>query len=62
MISMKIESDTVEIYGGVRNGKTIGAPIGMIISNVDYREVEKVTVPRPGHADLAGMKKFWPDA
>jgi len=58
---MKLESDTVEIYGGVRKGKTIGAPIGMIINNVDYREVEKVTVPRPGHADLAGMKKFWFD-
>ncbi len=30
---MKLESDTVEIYGGVRKGKTIGAPIGMIINN-----------------------------
>jgi chorismate synthase len=58
---MKIESDIVEIYGGVRKGKTIGAPIGMIINNVDCREVEKVTVPRPGHADLAGINKFWFD-
>ena len=55
---MKLENDTVEIYGGVRNGKTIGAPIGLIIKNVDNRNVEKVTVPRPGHADLAGINKF----
>lgn len=55
---MKLEDDLVEIYGGVRNGKTIGAPIGLIIKNIDNRSVEKVTIPRPGHADLAGINKF----
>jgi len=68
---MKIENDRAEIYSGVRLGKTIGAPIGLIIENIDYKnwssimaidESEKknkeITLPRPGHADLAGVEKF----
>jgi len=68
---MRIESDKVEILSGIRHGKTIGSPIAMIIPNLDspkWREVmavegiqkgnEKVTIPRPGHADYAGMKKY----
>lgn len=68
---MRIESDKVEILSGIRHGKTIGSPISMIIHNLDsprWREVmaiegsekgmEKVTIPRPGHADYAGMKKY----
>ena len=34
---MKIENDIGEIYSGVRLGKTIGAPIGLIIKNIDYK-------------------------
>ena len=30
---MKIESDSAQIYCGVRHGITIGAPIGLIIEN-----------------------------
>ncbi|MCK4641810.1 MAG: chorismate synthase, partial [Candidatus Marinimicrobia bacterium] len=64
------ESDTVEILSGVRNGKTIGAPISLWVKNRDYEnwkdrmnvgplETDKpVTAPRPGHADLAGVQKF----
>ncbi len=67
---MQIESDTVEILSGVRNGKTIGAPISLWIKNRDYENWkdrmnvgpletdEPVTAPRPGHADLAGVQKF----
>ena len=68
---MKIEKDSVKIYCGIRNGKTIGAPIGLIIPNLDWKNwnnimnVEKhqksgktITLPRPGHADLAGIMKY----
>lgn len=64
---MKIESDTVDILTGVRNGKTTGAPITLIINNKDYNnwervinnaEAEKVLCPRPGHADLNGALKY----
>ena len=67
---MKIESDFAELYCGVRQGKTNGGPIGLIIENKDYKNwsecmsveknnySKKVTLPRPGHADLAGVMKF----
>lgn len=68
---MKIEEDRAEIYCGVRHGKTLGSPIGLILPNKDWEnwktkmsvepvdeEVKKVTLPRPGHADLAGVQKF----
>ena len=67
---MKIENDLSEIYSGVRLGNTIGAPIGLIIKNLDSvnwvdimpinattLQPEKITLPRPGHADLAGIMK-----
>ena len=67
---MKIESDFAELYCGVRQGRTNGGPIGLIINNKDYKNwsecmsvekndySKKVTLPRPGHADLAGTMKF----
>lgn len=71
---MKIESDKIEIFSGVRHGKTLGSPISMIIENRDFvhwqdiMASERVEVnpkrtrivkrPRPGHADLAGGQKF----
>jgi len=68
---MEIEHDQAEIYSGVRFGKTIGSPIGLIVKNRDWKNwsrkmavagsdknVKKVTLPRPGHADLAGAQKF----
>jgi len=67
---MKIEKDSAEIYTGVRLGYTLGSPIGLIIPNLDWpnwedimaaskqdEEQEKITLPRPGHADLAGIMK-----
>lgn len=67
---MKIETDQVEITGGVLYGKTTGAPLTIIIKNNDYVNHESymdpfnytkqdvITVPRPGHADLVGMIKY----
>ncbi len=68
---MKIESDSAEILAGIRFQKTIGSPISLLIKNKDWEnwktqmspeaekgKVERVTVPRPGHADLVGITKF----
>src|SRR5258706_14636989 len=33
---MKIETDTAEILAGVRRGKTIGAPVALLIRNRDW--------------------------
>ena len=68
---MKIEKDYAEIYSGIRHGKSLGGPIGLIIPNKDWvnwtkkmssepieEEIKRVTLPRPGHADLAGVQKF----
>jgi chorismate synthase len=60
---MRIEHDHVEILGGVVNSQTIGAPVALRIENRDYANwKDKIappqTVPRPGHADLAGAVKY----
>src|SRR6185436_9750409 len=71
---MKIESDRVEILGGVRHGRSLGSPIALVIRNVDHENwseamrpdgprpeaaaAKAVTRPRPGHADLAGSLKY----
>ncbi|MCE1247929.1 MAG: chorismate synthase [Firmicutes bacterium] len=60
---MKIETDRVKVLSGVINGKSIGSPITLMISNKDNRREtwnpeEKTTVPRPGHADMAGAHKY----
>src|SRR3982751_6376598 len=68
---MKIERDTAEVTGGVRHGRTLGGPIAVQVANRDYAnweermspwpveaDVPEVHLPRPGHADLAGLWKF----
>ncbi len=69
---MKIETDQAEVLSGIRFGKTIGSPISLIIKNRDWANwitsmaqfennddtVPKITIPRPGHADLAGLIKY----
>ncbi len=67
---MRIERDRVEILSGVRGGFTTGAPIALLIRNLDWPnwervmavegplEGERVTKPRPGHADLPGAMKY----
>jgi len=68
---MKIETDKAIILSGVRHGKTLGSPIAIMINNNDNKNwlddmsvdpiektIKKITLPRPGHADLAGIKKY----
>jgi chorismate synthase len=68
---MKIERDQVEVLGGVRHGRTLGAPIALQVTNRDYANweermnpwpveaaVQEVHLPRPGHADLVGTQKY----
>ena len=68
----KIEGDKIEILSGVRRGKTLGSPIGLLVPNQDFKNWEnimgaeptdapaprRVDVPRPGHADLVGKIKY----
>lgn len=58
----RIENDKIRIVSGVRNGKTIGSPIALIVDNLDYANWKSKetsnTNPRPGHADLAGTLKY----
>jgi chorismate synthase len=60
---MKIERDHARLTGGVMNGRTTGAPISFVVENLDHpkwkdRDIEPMTIPRPGHADLTGAVKY----
>ncbi len=59
---MKIERDHAQILGGVLEGYTTGAPLAVVIKNLDHekwqRPVAPFTTPRPGHVDLAGIIKY----
>lgn len=59
----KIEKDHIEWLSGMENGRSTGAPIALRIENRDFANQQKrekpiLTVPRPGHADLAGATKY----
>jgi chorismate synthase len=67
----RIEHDRARITGGVRHGRTTGAPVALWIENRDAVNWERVmsvtplaegpdavTRLRPGHADLAGALKY----
>ena len=60
--STKIERDHAEITSGIAEGRTTGAPIALRIVNRDFANQPDsrppLTAPRPGHADLAGQRKF----
>jgi chorismate synthase len=67
---MTIEKDAAEITSGIRFGRTLGSPVTLVILNKDWpnwqetmavtgkKTGEKLTAPRPGHADLAGVLKY----
>ena len=68
---MKIEKDRAEVTAGVRHGRTLGSPVSLRVVNRDFANweermnpwpveaaVDEVHLPRPGHADLAGVQKF----
>jgi len=55
------EPDSVEILSGVFEGRTTGAPIGLLIRNVDARSKDYSNLRdrfRPGHADYTYQQKF----
>ena len=67
---MEIEQDEVEVLSGFYQGESLGTPIVLWIGNRDWEnweefmspektvaEKREVTLPRPGHADLAGALK-----
>ncbi|AJY73849.1 chorismate synthase [Paenibacillus beijingensis] len=71
---MQIEKDTADIVGGVRHGRTTGAPVALVVTNNDWKHwmtvmniqpieggdeaKRRVNRPRPGHADLNGGLKY----
>jgi chorismate synthase len=64
---MEIERDRAEVLGGVLCGVTTGAPVALRIENRDWSnwcdrwaagDLPRISVPRPGHADYAGMVKY----
>jgi len=72
----QLETDEVEVLGGLRHGSTLGTPLALVVRNRDHKNwtwgmdpwppagdasgkgTKPVTLPRPGHADLAGVLKF----
>ena len=67
---MRFERDVLRLIGGIRHGRTLGSPVAIEILNSEWPKWEaemsaapgtpskKLTSPRPGHADLAGMQKY----
>lgn len=57
---MQIECDKAEISSGLKNNRTLGSPITLLIKNKDasIEKLHKVLAARPGHADLAGILKY----
>jgi chorismate synthase len=76
---MAFEVDELEILGGVRHGRTMGAPVAVLIRNTEWpkwvdamdpeprddldaiRDTgrgQRLTRPRPGHADLTAALKY----
>ena len=55
------EPDAVSILSGVFEGKTTGAPIGLLIQNVDQRASDYDALKgvfRPGHGDYTYFQKY----
>jgi chorismate synthase len=67
---MRFERDEVRLLGGVRHGRTLASPVAIEIANTEWPKWQeemsaapgdpsrRLTAPRPGHADLAGMLKY----
>jgi chorismate synthase len=68
----KLEADRLEVLSGVRHGRTLGSPVAISIDNAEWDAKysrlmavegepdpdERLTRPRPGHADLVGVQKY----
>jgi len=60
-VTQRQEDDAVEILSGVFEGKTTGAPIGLLIRNTDQRSQDYSKIMdtfRPGHADYTYSQKY----
>jgi len=67
---MRFEQDRITLLGGIRHGRTLGAPVAIEIANSEWPKWTEemaaapgapsrvLTQPRPGHADLSGMLKY----
>jgi chorismate synthase len=59
--SQRHETDEVEILSGVYDGRTTGAPIALLVRNVDARSRDYAKIAdrfRPGHADYTWWHKY----
>ena len=59
--SQRREPDRVKFFSGVFEGVTTGAPIALVIENVDQRPRDYSEIKdlfRPGHADYTYFKKY----
>lgn len=57
----RAEEDRVEVFSGIFNGVTTGAPVCLLVWNrdVDSSQYEKTRfLPRPGHADYTAFIKY----
>ena len=52
------EKDGFEIISGMRGDVTTGAPIALLLPNASREVPPASSLPRPGHADFAGMVKY----
>lgn len=60
-VSQRRETDHIQILSGVFEGKTTGAPIGLLIHNHDARSQDYTALKevfRPGHADYTYYQKY----
>ena len=60
-VTQRQEADEVEILSGIFEGKTTGAPIGLLIRNTDQRSQDYSKIMdtfRPGHADYTYSQKY----
>lgn len=61
IVTQRNESDTVEFFSGIFEGKTTGTPIGFIIKNEDQKSKDYAHIEeayRPSHADYTYDAKF----
>lgn len=52
------EHDEIEVLSGIYEGKSIGAPIVIIVRNMDARARDYAKIFRPSHADYTYYKKY----
>ncbi len=67
IVTQRKETDTVKIFSGTFEGRTLGTPILMFVANEDQRSeayTEMATKFRPSHADFTYQAKYgiraWP--